>query len=106
MKGLAAAAYRFSISWPRKFPRGTGAPNPKGLDFYNRLIDDLIANGIAPFPTLYHWDLPQALQDRGGWETRSEHERGTAARVCLNCRSGEKSALHSVCKPRTNPLGP
>jgi hypothetical protein len=71
MKGLAAAAYRFSISWPRIFPQGTGAPNPKGLDFYNRLLDSLAANDIAPFPTLYHWDLPQALQDRGGWETLS-----------------------------------
>ena len=70
MKALAATAYRFSISWSRIFPQGTGAPNPKGLDFYNRLLDNLVANGIAPFPTLYHWDLPQTLQDRGGWETR------------------------------------
>src|SRR6516164_7374832 len=71
MKALAATAYRFSISWPRIFPQGTGAPNPKGLDFYSRLVDELLANGIAPFATLYHWDLPQALQDRwGGWESR------------------------------------
>ncbi len=70
MKALGMAAYRFSIAWPRIFPQGTGAPNPKGLDFYNRLVDELIANGIEPFATLYHWDLPQALQDRGGWETR------------------------------------
>jgi beta-glucosidase len=74
MKALAATAYRFSISWPRIFPQGTGAPNPKGLDFYDRLLDNLVANGIAPFPTLYHWDLPQALQDRGGWETRDTAE--------------------------------
>ena len=70
MKALAATAYRFSISWPRIFPQGTGAPNPKGLDFYDRLVDNLVTNGIAPFPTLYHWDLPQAVQDRGGRETR------------------------------------
>ena len=70
MKALGMAAYRFSIAWPRIFPQGTGAPNPKGLDFYSRLVDQLIANGIEPFATLYHWDLPQALQDRGGWETR------------------------------------
>src|SRR5215471_8457825 len=74
MKSLATAAYRFSISWPRIFPQGTGAPNPKGLDFYDRLLDNLVANGIAPFPTLYHWDLPQALQDRGGWERRDTAE--------------------------------
>jgi beta-glucosidase len=59
---------------PRIFPQGTGAPNPKGLDFYDRLLDNLVANGIAPFPTLYHWDLPQALQDRGGWEIRDTAE--------------------------------
>ena len=71
IKGLGAGAYRFSVAWPRIFPEGTGAPNLKGLDFYSRLVDELLANGIAPFATLYHWDLPQALQDRwGGWESR------------------------------------
>jgi beta-glucosidase len=74
MRALGATAYRFSISWPRIFPQGTGAPNPKGLDFYDRLLDNLLANAVAPFPTLYHWDLPQALQDRGGWETRDTAE--------------------------------
>ena len=70
MKDLGAKAYRFSIAWPRIFPEGVGAPNPKGLDFYNRLVDELVAADIAPFPTLYHWELPQALQDKGGWQSR------------------------------------
>ena len=68
MRELGAKAYRFSIAWPRVFPEGAGTPNPKGLDFYDRLLDELSSNGIEPFATLYHWDLPQALQDRfGGW---------------------------------------
>jgi beta-glucosidase len=70
MKALGLKIYRFSIAWPRVFPQGTGAANPKGLDFYNRLVDELLANGIQPFATLYHWDLPLALHDKGGWESR------------------------------------
>jgi beta-glucosidase len=70
MQELGAKAYRFSIAWPRIFPDGTGQPNAKGLAFYQRLIDALLEAGIEPYPTLYHWDLPQALQDRGGWQSR------------------------------------
>lgn len=71
MKALGARAYRFSIAWPRVFPDGAGTPNPKGLDFYDRLLDELSANAIEPFATLYHWDLPQALQAGfGGWASR------------------------------------
>jgi beta-glucosidase len=70
MGELGLGAYRFSTSWPRVLPGGTGAPNLKGLDFYSRLVDALLARGIRPFITLYHWDLPQALEDRGGWVAR------------------------------------
>jgi beta-glucosidase len=78
IRELGVKAYRFSIAWPRVFPDGAGAPNPKGLDFYNRLVDELLANGIEPFATLYHWDLPQSLQDKvGGWQS-SETSRAFA----------------------------
>jgi len=70
MRSLGVSTYRFSIAWPRVFPQGRGAPHPKGLDFYERLVDELLANEVAPYATLYHWDLPQALQDAGGWENR------------------------------------
>jgi beta-glucosidase len=70
MKSLGLQSYRFSIAWPRVIPTGRGAVNPKGIDFYRRLVDALLAKGIAPMATLFHWDLPQALQDKGGWENR------------------------------------
>ncbi len=67
MRELGLGAYRFSIAWPRVVPDGTGAVNAAGLDWYERLVDGLLAAGIQPWATLYHWDLPQAVQDRGGW---------------------------------------
>lgn len=70
MADLGVDAYRFSVAWSRVLPEGTGAVNTKGIAFYDRLVDELLANGITPWLTLYHWDLPQALQDRGGWPNR------------------------------------
>src|ERR1700751_6085992 len=67
MADLGMKAYRFSISWSRVLPAGTGTANPAGLGFYDRLVDELLKRGIAPMVTLYHWDLPAALDDRGGW---------------------------------------
>ena len=70
MKQMGLKSCRFSIAWPRIQPTGTGAANQKGLDFYSRLTDTLLAAGIRPLPTLYHWDLPQTLEDKGGWPNR------------------------------------
>ena len=70
MKQMGLKSCRFSIGWPRIQPTGTGVANQKGLDFYNRLTDAILAAGIRPLPTLYHWDLPQALEDKGGWPNR------------------------------------
>ena len=71
MAGLGITAYRFSIAWTRILPDGTGDPNPAGVDFYSRLVDELLAAGIDPWVSLYHWDLPQALEDGGGWRNRA-----------------------------------
>jgi beta-glucosidase len=70
MKQLGIGVYRFSIAWPRVMPSGRAPANAQGLDFYDRLVDALLASGIRPMPCLYHWDLPQALQDLGGWMKR------------------------------------
>jgi beta-glucosidase len=73
--GLGAGGYRFSIGWPRLQPGGRGPVNPAGASFYDRLTDELLAHGISPFVTLYHWDLPQELEDDGGWLNRATAER-------------------------------
>ena len=74
MRELGVNAYRFSIAWPRILPEGRGRVNTAGLDYYDRLVDELLAAGVEPFLTLYHWDLPQALEDRGGWPKRETAE--------------------------------
>ncbi|MCG5471495.1 beta-glucosidase [Micromonospora sp. LAH09] len=87
LAGLGVSAYRFSIAWPRVQPTGTGPANPAGLDFYDRLVDELLAAGVDPVATLYHWDLPQPLEDAGGWLHRdtaarfAEYADLTAARL-------------------------
>jgi beta-glucosidase len=75
LTGLGTGAYRFSVAWPRVQPDGHGPVNERGLNFYKRLLDLLRGQGITPFVTLYHWDLPQALEDRGGWRERDTAER-------------------------------
>jgi len=70
MSDLGLTTYRFSIAWSRIFPQGVGARNPKGFDFYDRMLDTLLEAKITPYCTLYHWDLPQALEDKGGWQSR------------------------------------
>ena len=71
LRDLGLGAYRFSISWPRVIPDADGRVNERGLDYYRRLVDKLLASGIEPYPTLYHWDLPAWVQDRGGWADRN-----------------------------------
>jgi beta-glucosidase len=90
LEWLGVNAYRFSIAWPRIIPDGRGTPNRAGLDFYDRLVDALLAAGITPFVTLYHWDLPQALQDLGGWAVRDTAERFVEYADAVTARLGDR----------------
>ncbi|MEU6443796.1 GH1 family beta-glucosidase [Streptomyces sp. NPDC047046] len=90
LAGLGVDAYRFSVAWPRVLPKGTGAVNAKGLDFYDRLTDALLDAGISPTVTLYHWDLPQTLEDRGGWRERATAEHFAAYAAVVAERLGDR----------------
>ena len=90
MARLGVRHYRLSVAWPRVFPGGDGAINPGGFDFYDRLIDTLIARGIRPWVTLFHWDLPQALEDRGGWLARATVEAFRAYAEAVVGRLGDR----------------
>ncbi|MER6362644.1 GH1 family beta-glucosidase [Kitasatospora sp. NPDC001527] len=90
MRGLGLDGYRFSIAWPRIQPTGAGAVNPAGLAFYDRLVDALLATGITPLPTLFHWDLPQALEDRGGWLNRDTAHRFADYTAAVADRLGDR----------------
>lgn len=103
--GAGLKAYRFSISWPRIQATGVGPANPKGLDFYSRLIDAQLAAGVEPYATLFHWDLPQALQDRGGWLRRDMSARFADYAAIVAGRLGDRlknfitfneAAVHTV----------
>ncbi len=90
MKDLNVGAYRFSLAWPRVFPDGSGDVNHKGLDFYDKLVDGLLEASIAPFPTLYHWDLPQALENDGGWMKRDTAYRFAEYALVVADRLGDR----------------
>jgi beta-glucosidase len=88
--GLGLDAYRFSISWSRVQPDGRTGVNPAGLDFYDQLVDRMLADGISPFPTLFHWDLPQALEDKGGWLNRDTAYRFADYAALVADRLGDR----------------
>ena len=92
ISSLGVNAYRFSVSWPRVLPTGSGAVEPRGLDFYDRLVERLVERGLAPYVTLFHWDLPQALEDRGGWTVRDTAERFAEYAAILATRLGDRVA--------------
>lgn len=93
MADLGVDAYRFSISWPRVEPNGDGRENVAGLDFYRRLVDALLERGIVPVPTLYHWDLPSALQARGGWRSRDTAHRFAAYAARMARSIGDRAKM-------------
>jgi beta-glucosidase len=90
MRELGLDAFRFSIAWPRVIPEGRGKVNEAGLDFYDRLVDELLANGIRPFATLFHWDTPQALEDTGGWTNRDTAEHFVEYVDAVSARLGDR----------------
>src|SRR5689334_3450092 len=90
MGELGTNGYRFSIAWPRIQPSGKGRPSPKGLAFYDRLIDECLEHGVQPMATLYHWDLPQALQDDGGWANRATIDAFVAYTDAVTRRLGDR----------------
>jgi beta-glucosidase len=90
MREMGVAAYRFSVAWPRVLPQGRGRVNEEGLAFYDRLVDALLEAGITPFVTLYHWDLPQALQDEGGWGNRGTVNAFVAYADTVSRRLGDR----------------
>jgi beta-glucosidase len=93
MRAMNLNAYRFSISWPRVFPEGAGPVNHKGLDHYSRVVDALLAAGITPMVTLYHWDLPQALEEKGGWLARDTSARFADYAAAVVGRLGDRVRL-------------
>jgi beta-glucosidase len=106
MKDLGIGAYRFSIAWPRIFPTGSGEQNPKGFDYYNRLVDALLEAGIAPAVTLYHWDLPQALEDAGGWPVRETAYRfAEYARTCFEALGDRVKMWITLNEPNCSSMG-
>jgi beta-glucosidase len=96
IKSLGVDSYRFSISWPRVLPEGTGKVNEKGLDFYERLVDGMLGRGLEPNATLYHWDLPQALQDRGGWGSRDTAHAFVDYADAVTKRLGDRVKLYAT----------
>ena len=116
MAGLGLTAYRFSVAWPRVQPAGRGPANPAGLDFYRRLADELLAAGIEPWVTLYHWDLPAELQQAGGWPERDVAERFAEYAVAVHAGAVAEERgtprlvqrgpqRHPVTEPRADHLG-
>ncbi|WP_424186071.1 GH1 family beta-glucosidase [Actinokineospora sp. G85] len=93
LRDLGVGAYRFSIAWPRVQPDGSGPVNRAGLDFYDRLVDELCAAGIAPAATLFHWDTPQAIEDAGGWLSRDTAERFADYASIVGERLGDRVAM-------------
>jgi len=93
LSALGVDTFRFSIAWPRIVPAGRGPVNAAGLDFYDRLVDELLAAGIQPFVTLFHWDLPQALEDAGGWPERATAEAFAAYAEVVARRLGDRVRL-------------